>query len=120
LRVPRKKGDDGPILTSRGLSPLMIAIQHQNVDILRYLVAYKGLSLLEEQNSLDSTSVLTHLTFLLKTVPESMVQAQNDTLERESRPPGREVRVPLASCQNVDSPDDANSASGSCDLRSSF
>jgi hypothetical protein len=122
LRVPSKKGGDGPIRTSRGMSPLMIATQHKNVAILRYLVADKGLSLLEEENNLDSTSVLTHLLFLLKTVPESMVQVPNDTSERESRPPPvKSICLPLASCHTVvNSSDGDNSISGSTNHRSSF
>ena len=56
----KKSGTEGPLLTSKGMSPLMLAVQHHEVDILRFLVAEKGVSLLEEQRNLDSTSILIH------------------------------------------------------------
>ena len=70
LRTLKKRGKKAeiPILTSKGRSPLSIALLHQKLDIVRYLVADKGLSLFEEKGS-DGNFALVNFTSLLKMLP---------------------------------------------------
>ena len=59
LRVGGRRSTRGsytPILTSRGRSLLGIAMENRNLDIVRYLVADKNMSLAEEKGlSLETT-----------------------------------------------------------------
>lgn len=70
LRTLKKRGKKAeiPILTSKGRSPLSIALLHQKLDIVRYLVADKGLSLFEEKGS-NGNFALVNSTSLLKILP---------------------------------------------------
>jgi hypothetical protein len=55
-----------PLVTSKGRSPIHLALPHSRVDILRYLVADKKLSLLEDvTEEADILLALRHLTSLL-------------------------------------------------------
>jgi hypothetical protein len=69
--MPKKRRKkDSPILTSKNRSPLGIALLHQRVDIVRYLVADMGVSLFEEKD-LNTNMALANFTSLLKMLPES-------------------------------------------------
>jgi hypothetical protein len=70
--TPRKgrKKSDGPILTSKGRSPLAIAMLHQRLDIIRFLVAEKGMSLFEEKE-IGNNLALANFTSLLKMLPDN-------------------------------------------------
>lgn len=122
-------GPPPPLLTSKGRSPVRLALAHQpsHVEILRYLVAEQGMSLLEEDSPLDYDSLLIHLTHLLKTVPEQALKKadtndgeaplSSDAIEKQTlglmRPrsksedskvsstPSSSAPLPLAACYNV-------------------
>jgi hypothetical protein len=65
-----------PLVTSKGRSPIHLALQHSRVEILRYLVAEKKLSLLEEViEEADFKFVLHHLTCLLQVWPDSAIKS---------------------------------------------
>jgi hypothetical protein len=50
LRVKRnRKNKEGPILASKGRSPLSIALNDQRLDIVSYLVAGNEMSLFQEK-----------------------------------------------------------------------
>jgi hypothetical protein len=70
LHALRKRGKkvEGPILTSKGRSPLSIALLYQKLDIVRYLVADKGMSLFEEKAS-NGDFALANFASLLKMLP---------------------------------------------------
>jgi hypothetical protein len=74
-----------PLVTSKGRSPIHLALQQSRLDILRYLVADKKLSLLEEvTEEADVKFALRHLTFLLQVAPDSNIQATGRLLENRS------------------------------------
>lgn len=58
-----------PLETSRGRSPLRLAINQKNEDILKFLVSEQGLSLFDEDLKTDYRWVLAHLTNTLHRVP---------------------------------------------------
>jgi hypothetical protein len=62
------------LCTSKGRSPIRLALTHKNPEILRFLVAEQGLSLMDEDLRGDYQHLLVHLTSLLEAVPDSMVQ----------------------------------------------
>lgn len=71
LRTHTKKGrkfNDCPILSSKGRSPLEIALLDQRVDIVYYLVVEMNQSLFEE-NVVNSNMALANFTSLLKMLP---------------------------------------------------
>jgi hypothetical protein len=70
LRAPKKrnKKTDGPILTSKGRSPLAVAMIHQRLDIVQYLVADMRVSLFDEKE-MNSNVALANFTSLLKMLP---------------------------------------------------
>jgi hypothetical protein len=89
LRVKRKrKNKEGPILTSKGRSPLSMALNDQRLDIVHYLVAGNDMSLFEEKE-LSATTELANSTFanftaMLKMVPEDYFEGR--TIERTMIP----------------------------------
>jgi len=71
LRTQTRKGKKVlsiPLLTSKGRSPLEIALLHQRIDIVHYLVAEKKQSLFEEKN-LSTDVTLANLTSVLNMIP---------------------------------------------------
>jgi hypothetical protein len=65
-----------PLVTSKGRSPIQLALKH-SVEILRYLVSEKKLSLLDQvTEESDVRFALHHLTFLLQAVPGSAMQSK--------------------------------------------
>ncbi|CAJ1966341.1 unnamed protein product [Cylindrotheca closterium] len=73
-----KRFNDSLVLrTSKGRSPLRLALAQEHTDILQYLVSSQKLNLLEEDLRADYRKVLRHLTGLLDTVPASMLAEQN-------------------------------------------
>jgi hypothetical protein len=73
----RKRGKkaEGPILTSKGRLPLSIALLHHKLDIVRYLVADKGMSLFEEKPS-NGDFALANFTSLLKMLPGHFIEGK--------------------------------------------
>ena len=70
-----KRFNDSLVLrTSKGRSPLRLALAQEHTDILQYLVASQKLNLLEEDLRMDYRKVLRHLTGLLDTVPADLLQ----------------------------------------------
>lgn len=75
-RSSKKVGS--PIVTSRGRSTLSIALLHQKLDIVRYLIVDRGLSLFEERdlnndNNSSSQLALANFTSLLKLIPKDFL-----------------------------------------------
>lgn len=64
----QSRGSYTPILTSRGRSLLGIAMENQNLEIVRYLVADKNMSLTEEKGLALETTIRT-LEAALKRLP---------------------------------------------------
>jgi len=69
------------LCTSKGRSPIQLALTQKNPEILRHLVAEQGLSLMEEDLRGDYRHLLMHLTCLLETVPDSMLRPADDISE---------------------------------------
>jgi hypothetical protein len=57
-----------PITTSKGRSPLDIALLHQKTNIVHFLVAEMGQSLFDEEN-LSTDVALANFTSLLRMIP---------------------------------------------------
>jgi Ankyrin repeats (3 copies) len=89
LQMQRKKGRKSmevPILTSHGRSPMMIALLHQRLDIVQYLVAELNQSLFAEEN-LNPGVALANFTSLLKMLPTDFFegrQIRNTTIPQMS------------------------------------
>jgi len=74
-----KRFNDSLVLrTSKGRSPLRLALAQEYTDILKYLVSSQKLNLLEEDLRMDYRKVLRHLTGLLDAVPADMLTAQRN------------------------------------------
>lgn len=69
------------LCTSKGRSPIRLALTHKNPEILRFLVAEQGLSLMDEDLRGDYQHLLAHLTSLLEAVPDSMLKPVDDKSE---------------------------------------
>ena len=67
------------LTTSKGRTPIQLALTHSNPEILRFLVVEQGLSLMGEDLRGDYRYLLVHLTKLLETVPDSLLQQDNDS-----------------------------------------
>jgi len=61
---------ESPLLTSKGRSPLAIAMLHQKLDLVRFFVAEAGVSLFSEKD-MNSNMALANFTTLLKMLPET-------------------------------------------------
>jgi hypothetical protein len=70
------------LCTSKGRSSLRLALSHKNPEILRYLVAENGLSLMDEDLRGDYSHLLVHLTCLLETVPNAMLRPEDNQSDR--------------------------------------
>ena len=66
----KKQGPCGPLLTSRGRSPLAIAMLHQKLDLVRFLVVEGGASLFDEKD-LNANLALANFTTILKMLPKT-------------------------------------------------
>jgi hypothetical protein len=86
-----------PIETSKGRSPLRLAIMLKNEDILKFLVAEQGLSLFEEDLKTDYRWVLAHLTNTLHRVPYETSSGPSESLTALDV----EAKVELASAGSV-------------------
>jgi hypothetical protein len=86
-----------PIETSKGRSPLRLAIKRKNEDILKFLVAEHGLSLFEEDLKTDYRWVLAHLTNTLHHVPYETSSGPSESLTELDV----EAKVELASAASV-------------------
>mmetsp|Transcript_30466 Transcript_30466/g.73071 ORF Transcript_30466/g.73071 Transcript_30466/m.73071 type:complete len:1069 (+) Transcript_30466:244-3450(+) len=88
-----KRFNDSLVLrTSKGRSPLRLALAQEHTDILKYLVSSQKLNLLEEDLRMDYRKVLRHLTGLLDTVPAAMLaQQQNNTNQNDQTPASVQV-----------------------------
>ena len=69
--------NDLVLRTSKGRSPIRLALGLEHSDILKFLVSKNGLSLLEEDLRMDYRKVLTHLKVLLDIVPASLLAQEN-------------------------------------------
>lgn len=78
---PLRRRDKAKTLlcTSKGRSPVRLALVKDNPEILRFLVSEQGMSLEAEDLRGDYKQLLVHLTTLLNTVPESMLQPKDDS-----------------------------------------
>lgn len=70
-------GSYTPIVTSKGRSLLGIALENRNVDIVRYLVVRKGISLASEQD-ITFEMLLRNLDRVLHLLPEDVDSSQQD------------------------------------------
>jgi len=79
LRTTHQRKGGYPLVTSKGRSPLRLALPH--LDILQYLVAEMNQDLSEEE--LSYRSVIKHLAFLLKhtDLPESKAPRKSDPVD---------------------------------------
>lgn len=77
LRSTRKRGKskEGPILSSKGRSPLALALTDQKLDIVRYLVADKHMSFFEEKG-LTTATALANFTSMLRMVPRDVFEGR--------------------------------------------
>ena len=80
-----KKSNDGPLLTSKGRSPLGIALEDQKLDIVHYLVAEKRMSLFEEKD-VSSAVVMANFTSMLRMTPNGFFD--DKVIERSPVPSG--------------------------------
>lgn len=62
-----------PIVTSKGISALEIALLQQRIDIVHYLVSERGVSMFDQKN-VSSDVVLMNLTSLLKVLPPNFFE----------------------------------------------
>jgi hypothetical protein len=86
LQKNGRKSIELPILTSHGRSPLGIALLHQRLDIVRYLVVDLNLSFFDEEN-LNTGVALASFTSLLKMIPVDFFDrglAQNASIPQRS------------------------------------
>lgn len=72
-----ENNDDLVLRTSKGRSPIRLALGLEHSDILKFLVSNNGLSLLDEDLRTDYRKVLRHLKVLLEIVPASLLAQQN-------------------------------------------
>jgi hypothetical protein len=72
-----------PITTSKGRSPLDIALLHQKTDIVHFLVVDMKQSLFDEEN-LSTDVAIANFTSLLKMIPSSFFEGRQ--LETTSVP----------------------------------
>jgi hypothetical protein len=73
-----KRFSDNLVLrTSKGRSPIRLALGLEHSDILKFLVSNQKLNLLEEDLRMDYRKVLRHLTVLMETVPAAMLAQRN-------------------------------------------
>lgn len=77
LRSTRKRGKtkEGPILSSKGRSPLALALMDQKLDIVRYLVADKQMSFFEEKG-LTTATALANFTSMLRMLPRDVFEGK--------------------------------------------
>ena len=73
------------LCTSKGRSPVRLALTKDNPEILRFLVSEQGMSLEDEDLRGDYKLLLTHLTTLLNTVPESMLRPKQEEEDSSDR-----------------------------------
>ena len=66
------------LCTSKGRSPVRLALEKDSPEILRFLVSEQGMSLEAEDLRGDYKLLLRHLTTLLNRVPESMLRPKDD------------------------------------------
>ncbi|KAL3934616.1 MAG: hypothetical protein SGBAC_009706 [Bacillariaceae sp.] len=93
-----KRFNDSLVLrTSKGRSPLRLALAKEHTDILKYLVSNQKLNLLEEDLRMDYHKVLRHLTGLLDTVPASMLADQQNHMPANVQVVPRQRSNPQAS-----------------------
>eukprot|EP00980_Cylindrotheca_fusiformis_P010937 scaffold2499_cov125-Cylindrotheca_fusiformis.AAC.28 len=98
------------LCTSKGRSPIRLALTLKNPEILRFLVAEQGLSLMDEDLRGDYRHLLTHLTFLLGTVPNSLLsppqqqqqQWQNRGVDHDNNN-DRDIRRSMSSSKSENS-----------------
>jgi hypothetical protein len=69
--------DNQVLRTSKGRSPVRLALGLEHSDILKLLVSTKNMSLLEEDLRLDYRKVLRHLTVLLNIMPAALLAQTN-------------------------------------------
>ena len=77
MRSTRKRGKnkEGPILSSKGRSPLALALMDQKLDIVRYFVADKHMSCFEEKG-LTTATALANFTSMLRMVPRDVFEGR--------------------------------------------
>jgi hypothetical protein len=79
LYQKRKDGQRAPLLTSKGRSPIDMALEQPRPEILKFLVSNQGLSLMEGAKK-DNRNCMSHLMCLIEVIPESMLaNIANDT-----------------------------------------
>jgi hypothetical protein len=66
--VGRGRKSDGPLLSSKGRSPLGVALSDQKLDIVHFLVAEMKMSFYEESD-LATATTLANFTCMLRMVP---------------------------------------------------
>lgn len=74
---PKKKVKNqvvySPVLTSKGMSALEIALLHQRLDIVHYFVAEQGMSMFYQKN-ISADVALANLTSLLNMLPPNFFE----------------------------------------------
>ncbi|CAJ1962298.1 unnamed protein product [Cylindrotheca closterium] len=70
------------LCTSKGRSPIRLALTLENPEILRFLVSEQGMSLEAEDFRGDYKQLLVHLTTLLHTVPGPMLRPKEESSDR--------------------------------------
>lgn len=99
----REAGTYMPILTSRGRSLLGIAMENENLEIVRYLVVDKRMSLAEEKNLTMETTIRTLEAALHLLPSEDNVEGAYPTDTADFIPTPVTTREPMAAF-NSDSP----------------
>jgi hypothetical protein len=82
LRTQKRKGkklNDGPLVSSGGSSPLEMAMFHQRLDIVHYLVVEMNQSVFEENIVANSNVALANFTSLLTMLPRDFFNGRQLT-----------------------------------------
>jgi hypothetical protein len=84
IRISGRKGESRvvPVTTSKGRSLLLLALEKNHVDIIRYLVVDKNMPLSEEK-SLTMATALATLDAVLRLLPADETVSQSETRNAE-------------------------------------
>ena len=72
-------------MTSKGRSPLAIALQQRSVDMVHYLVSQTSLTLEDELPYLSKTTAVANFTALIQAVPSSVFEEKERQGGEESK-----------------------------------
>jgi hypothetical protein len=108
-----QSGTYTPIVTSKGRSLLGIAMENRRVDIIRYLVVRKGISLAGEQD-ITFEMLLRNLDIVLRLLPEDATSPRTDHSEstrEDSDHPSPMASIPPISQRPFDAIENSRSLS---------